>query len=361
MTLPELLQWVSLGGKTGVLELENWPVEKRIYFDGGRIVSAASNDPREYFGQFLLRARLITEAELDAAFQLQKQNGVMLGKVLVELSRLSEAQVVEQLVLKAEETILETFHWQEGAFRFTDTAIEEHDLVPISLDLTGLIAEGSRRIRELEDLRETFTSLQTFEVDWECFRASGESRALAEDIVAMADDNRTVAEMCLELHTSELLVGRTLRQLLGEGSLRMKEALELDAEDLSVALVDELLLLGKELVTKGRHAEAVEVLRRAVEMGSTRVPESSIEEANSKWRKELPGDIQELAPSLVGSVEQDDMGAEERFVLNRCHGGFTIDSIAKLAPFASEEVLRIVKKHLDRGNIELTRPRPPEA
>ena len=40
MQLSELLQWLSLGQKTGTLLIEGRGVEKRIYFQNGRINTA---------------------------------------------------------------------------------------------------------------------------------------------------------------------------------------------------------------------------------------------------------------------------------------------------------------------------------
>ena len=40
MQLSELLQWLSLGQKTGTLLIEGHGVEKRVYFQNGRINSA---------------------------------------------------------------------------------------------------------------------------------------------------------------------------------------------------------------------------------------------------------------------------------------------------------------------------------
>src|SRR5882762_2952106 len=61
MDLPEILQWISSGRKTGTLHLERRSVQKRIFFKGGVIHTSWSNDPRESLGQFLIRERLVTE------------------------------------------------------------------------------------------------------------------------------------------------------------------------------------------------------------------------------------------------------------------------------------------------------------
>ena len=53
MDLPEILQWISAGRKTGTLHLEHKSIEKRIVFKEGNIATSTSTDPRESLGQFL--------------------------------------------------------------------------------------------------------------------------------------------------------------------------------------------------------------------------------------------------------------------------------------------------------------------
>lgn len=357
MALPEVLQWLSLGGKSGVLILERKQVRKEIFFEGGRIVSAASNDPREYFGQFLLRAKLLTEQELTEAFRMQTVQRAMLGKILVTTGRLTEEEVVTHLKKKAEETILDSFLWREAEFRFVESEPPSGDAVPISLDLTGLIAEGVRRARELGELREGLPStLTTFDVFWESLPEGEDAERLASEILVMADDDRTVAEMCLELHESELTVFRAIRRLVDMAVLRPRQALDLEAEELSEALVDELVREGEDLVLIGRSAEAVELLRKASAIAGAGQIESLVAEAESIWRAEVPPDLAEMIPLLLHEIPREELSPEEGFVLSRAHGGFSVDAISKLAPFRSEEVLRIVKKYADRGAIRLSRP-----
>ena len=78
MPMPELLQWLSLGGKTGVLTIENRQGRKMIFFTGGRIASAASTDPPEYFGQFIVRAKLTTGPDFAKSFAQKRESGLTL-------------------------------------------------------------------------------------------------------------------------------------------------------------------------------------------------------------------------------------------------------------------------------------------
>ena len=63
MGLPDVLQWIAAGHKTGTLHIQKVSVEKRIIVRDGAIFSSWSNDPRESLGQFLIRLNLVTEEE----------------------------------------------------------------------------------------------------------------------------------------------------------------------------------------------------------------------------------------------------------------------------------------------------------
>src|SRR5512140_280102 len=94
MSAPDLLQWLSLGQKTGTLVVTGRGVEKRIFFKEGRILSSASTDPREYLGQFLMSHGYITEAELKKAMEVQAQSQILLGKILAMINAISEEDLV---------------------------------------------------------------------------------------------------------------------------------------------------------------------------------------------------------------------------------------------------------------------------
>src|SRR5688572_10596789 len=105
MDLPEVLQWISGGRKTGTLQLDRGAIEKRIAFVDGIIDTSWSNDPRESLGQFLVRDELITEEQLFKALLRQEGEGRLLGLILVGDGAVTEADLKRALQTKVEETI----------------------------------------------------------------------------------------------------------------------------------------------------------------------------------------------------------------------------------------------------------------
>ena len=54
MDLPEVLQWVTIGRKTGSLAFVKDKTKVQVFLQDGKIISSRSNDPTKQLGQFLL-------------------------------------------------------------------------------------------------------------------------------------------------------------------------------------------------------------------------------------------------------------------------------------------------------------------
>jgi len=148
LELAELLQWLAQGTKTGVLMIENGELEKRIYFDAGKIIFSESNNPHEHLGSFLIREGLIDESTLTRAIKLQESTQVLLGKVLVTLGSITESELHDILRRKTEESIFELFSWEEGDFNFVPNESPDQAGVPLRIDVTNVVLEGLRRLDE---------------------------------------------------------------------------------------------------------------------------------------------------------------------------------------------------------------------
>ena len=153
MQLSELLQWLSMGQKTGTLVVRGTSGEKRIYFKNGRIISSSSTLEREYLGHFLVAYGYITEEELGKAMEVQQESKILLGKILVMIEAIQEIELADLIRLKASETIYDIFLWTEGGFEFIDGEIPQLPMIPISADVTGIVMEGLRRYDEWQRIR----------------------------------------------------------------------------------------------------------------------------------------------------------------------------------------------------------------
>ena len=220
----DLLQWLSLAQKSGTLVVANKEVEKKIFFREGRVISSASNDPREYLGQFLMSHGYLSEEELKKAMEVQHQSGILLGKILVVIGLITEAHLMRLMRLKAEEEIYDVFLWTDGEFHFVDNELPEMEMVPLKIDVTGIIMEGTRRVDEWPRIREAIPNDLLVPVVQKPIEVDQEFGEAQTTIIDAIDGKRTIAEIVLESRSASFIVCSTLYPLVREGFVKLVES-----------------------------------------------------------------------------------------------------------------------------------------
>jgi hypothetical protein len=149
----DLLQWAKNERRTGALVIRRSAREKRVYLDRGDVVGCVSDDPAEFYGQYLLIYGHVTEAQLFQALTHCTQNKVRLGSALRELKILPDDVIQRTLREQIEDAIWDMFLWPRGLFYYQEEMLSEEDLLPEPIDTMGLLLEGTRWIDEMERIR----------------------------------------------------------------------------------------------------------------------------------------------------------------------------------------------------------------
>jgi hypothetical protein len=358
MDLPEILQWISSGRKTGTLHLERRSVEKRIFFQGGVIHTSWSNDPRESLGQFLIRERLVTEEQLFRALLKQETEGRLIGSILIADGVLSEDALRRTLQAKAEETIYDLFLWPEGKFEFKDGEVPANVTVFIDVDVTGVIMEGVRRVDEWQRMKEILPSMSvTFRV---VVGPSQPENAVEREALKLASLDKSLAEISLELRRSEFETACAMFELQQRGIVQVdsvgKEAAA--AADL-VGTIKDLLSVAQQRLTERRYDAALRAYEEvlAIDRLNQHAKKGLIAlmESRSKDRalRTVPLDKVPVLLMDMGTLTRQNFDPQEGFVLSRVNGEWDVRSILKLCPMAEEDALLIFARLLERKVIGL--------
>jgi hypothetical protein len=146
--LPDIFTFVATTRKTGMLTLAADENEAYVFFRGGEIVYAASNQESLRLGSILLRKKKITREESEAIDASIVRGGGRFGDVAVQQGVLTQEQIDDYLKVQVAEVIYDAFVWNEGTFGFYDGFDLPPRAVTITIDLANLIMEGARRIEE---------------------------------------------------------------------------------------------------------------------------------------------------------------------------------------------------------------------
>ena len=353
----DLLQWLSLGQKTGTLFVANKQVEKKIFFKAGRVISSASNDPRDYLGQFLISHGYISEAELMKAMEVQQQSGILLGKILVMIDVISEPDLLRLMRLKAEEEIYDIFLWKEGDFKFVDDELPSMEMIPLQVDVTGIIMEGSRRVDEWERIREVIPHDVMIPVVARTLPTKGLSE-VEGTIVGKIDGKRTIAEIELEARTSLFSVCSTLHKLTRDGFIRMTEPgvraeEKAPFEETPVLETDEVhsLLSRAQQALKSKEYEKAQRLLKAAENldPSQSAVRSALKGAEAVILADLyqQGITDAKVPRIskpINEITTMNFTPNEGFILSRINGQWNLGALMKISPIRESEAMLIFYK-----------------
>jgi hypothetical protein len=361
MELAELLQWVAQSGKTGTLVIGRAEVQKRIFFQDGRIIATGSTDPKEQLGHFLVSHGYITETELVEAVTQQESSGMLLGKILVTRGRISEQELQHLLVLKAQEGIFDLFSWDSGEFRFVERETLESGMIPIALDVAMVVLQGMERLDEWNRIRDCVPSALCVPVAVGTYEgpelSPGERRVLE-----LVDDDRSIEDICIETHSSTFFVSRILAVAVRSGALKMvRPRVEVRDAVADVDSIDASTLLetaGRKIETGDFHG-ALRHLRaaRSLDPGGKET-QKAIVEAEERMKRVMREEGLSLKAVPQITVSHDEiknlrLSPEEGFVLSRIDGSYDIESILKISPMPPLEAQLVFRKLLHAGHIEL--------
>ena len=364
----DVLQWLSLGQKTGTLSISNKAVEKRIFFRAGRIISSASNDPREYLGQFLMSHGFLTEPELMKAMEVQQQSGILLGKILVMIEAIEEEDLQRLMRMKAEEQIYDIFLWPEGEFLFTDDELPTQQMIPLQLDVTGIIMEGTRRVDEWPRIREVIPNDNVVPVIAKKIDTK-ELDDVQRTIVGAINAKRTIAEIVLESRSSPFTVSSAIHNLIRGGFVRVAESAPrkpsaLTQEMAPVVLDDaaevaNLIQRAQDALRKKEYEKTQRLLKAAENLGPTEPKvRSAIKGAEAVIVSDLRGQglREDRVPRVAKPLEEItkmDFTPNEGFILSRVNGQWDIGALLKISPIREPDALLIFYKLWKDGIIEL--------
>src|SRR5204862_394575 len=145
-SLPDVLQLLALGQKTGCLSIADRSNFGYIYFDKGRICYASIVNRRDRLGDILVKSTKITQEQLDAAIARQsKQRDKNLGEF--EVGKALYGLITAGFLHRAGKTA------SAEDVRMTDARVEEHRNLGVAFYKTGMLDEAAREFRRVAELR----------------------------------------------------------------------------------------------------------------------------------------------------------------------------------------------------------------
>src|SRR6266850_1732963 len=271
-SLPDVLQLLALGQKTGCLSIADRSNFGYIYFDKGRICYASIVNRRDRLGDILVKHEKISQEQLDAAIHRQaKERNKKLGEILVAQGVLTQQELERYMRMQIEESVYYLFTWTQGTFNFeADVRPEQQDFL-VSINPESLLLEGARRVDEWGLIEKKIPSFDLiFLVDRDRLAISDAKLTEVQDrLLPLLDGSRDVNQVIEDSGMGEFEVGKALYGLVTAGFLH-RAGRTASAEDVKMtdARVEEHRNLGIAFYKTGMLDEAAREFRRVAELRS---------------------------------------------------------------------------------------------
>ena len=135
LTVPDILQILSLSRKTGKLTLSRLENSAELLFKNGMVIFATCDSARHTLSNILISQKRLTESALMAALELQhlSSDNKRLGAILIERGIITREVLQEALRSQIEQVMSEFLSWENGFFRFDMTEIAADDGIAIDV------------------------------------------------------------------------------------------------------------------------------------------------------------------------------------------------------------------------------------
>lgn len=159
-TFSQLLNLINLARKTGELVIEGPGEIARINFREGKLTYANLNMEENSLAAILQRNHKISTSQYRVLKErTARMTDKELGLLLINAGYVSQQDILLSIQAYLTGVMRRLFTWVEGFFRFEPDQLPPDDKIAVRLDLESLIIEGSRQLKEWEQLQEEIPSL----------------------------------------------------------------------------------------------------------------------------------------------------------------------------------------------------------
>jgi len=221
--LSDFLYLVDRGYKTGCLHLDRLDESASLYFEKGKLITAARKEQSALLTDLLMNRGKLTPQQVEHAVQIQQNDGgATLSQILIQLEYITRDELQKLLQQHIEESVYGLFGWPDGEFRFEQNQRPEptEPIMPIPLPVEHLIMEGVRRIDEWGRIRDRIpsTDMVVKFVEQPGEKAKGVNLAPEEwRVFARINGRDTLTEISQKTNMSEFDVCRIVYGFLTAG------------------------------------------------------------------------------------------------------------------------------------------------
>jgi hypothetical protein len=160
-SVTQLLNLINLARKTGTLTLEGPGEAAWVSFREGKLIYAQmGNEDATLAGVLAKAGSLNSQQAQTIRARAGEKSDKELGLLLINAGYLTQQAILTSIRQHILDIVYQLFSWMDGFFRFDADVLPPEDRITIRLDLEDIIIQGSRRLKESEQLQEEIPNLE---------------------------------------------------------------------------------------------------------------------------------------------------------------------------------------------------------
>jgi hypothetical protein len=156
----QLLNLIHLARKTGTLTIQVPSGVTTLFFREGKLVYATMSGRDGHLASILARSGKLSEANAKVIrARAGTQSDKELGMLLISAGQVTQPDIVSSIRADVLDIVYGLFTWTNGLFHFEPNQLPSDDTITASINLENIILEGSRRVKEWEQLQDEVPDL----------------------------------------------------------------------------------------------------------------------------------------------------------------------------------------------------------
>jgi hypothetical protein len=158
--ITQLLNLINLARKTGTLAVEASGQQAQMSFKEGKLVLASLGAQDGHLAQVLFRAGKLSQQQTRTILtRARTMSDKRLGMMLIEAGYVTQDDILQSVRQHTRDVVFRVFTWSDGTFLFEPNVLPPEDRITVPLRLDSIIMEGTRRVKEWEQLQDELPDL----------------------------------------------------------------------------------------------------------------------------------------------------------------------------------------------------------
>jgi hypothetical protein len=228
-SLPEILQLIGMGRKTGKLTVNNGGDGICVYFKDGFAVFFHPLYKKDKLGEVLVKSETVKKEHIDKALRKQnkmsKKGGrLRLGTILVDMGFLTSEDLVQFIEVEIKNGISKALSERKGKFEFASEYDLSEEDITASLEVERIILDGILELDEWGEVKEKIGDPESIYVISEKLERDFVEFDIAEATVfSLIDGKRSIKEITAAAGLEPLDVCKALTRLIQNEVINLVE------------------------------------------------------------------------------------------------------------------------------------------